>query len=298
MFIVTNRSPTECQRGERTSLIPVTNKVSVDLSGPAQTMLSTLYLKALDADFNRPVLGDNFAKDAISRIDYDFHDTGMTAKWAPLVTVRTAQYDIWASQFIAAQPKCTVIHLGCGLDSRVFRLDPGSTVRWYDVDYPAVIALREKIYPARQHYHLIGTSATDQSWLDQIPTDRPVLLLAEGISMYLTECDGVALLRSVVERFPCGELQIDFYNWLAIKTQKTQTLMRRTGSTLHWVVNSPQDILTQVPEVRLLTAVTFFDASTFSRASLAFRLAKQLARMVPSLRRTLQYHRYAFGPIN
>ena len=36
----------------------VTDKVSVDLSGPAQTMLTTLYLKALDADFDRPVLGD------------------------------------------------------------------------------------------------------------------------------------------------------------------------------------------------------------------------------------------------
>ena len=281
-----------------TTLNDVNDKVRVDLSGAAQTMLGTLYLKALDADFDRPVLGDQFAKEAVRRLDYDFREIGMTAKWAPLITVRTAQYDIWASQFLAVHSRCTVVHLGCGLDSRVFRLDPGPGVQWYDVDYPAVIALREEIYPAREGYHLVATSATDQAWLDQIPADRPLLLLAEGISMYLTECDGVALLRSVVERFPCGELQIDFYNWLAIKTQKTQTLMRRTGSTLHWVVNSPQDILTQVPEVRLLTAVTFFDASTFSRASLAFRLAKQLARVVPSLRRTLQYHRYAFGPIN
>lgn len=273
-------------------------RVSVDLSGAAQTMLTTLYLKALDADFKRPVLGDRYAKEAIDRLDYDWSKIGITGKWAPLVTVRTAQFDIWARQFLALHSHATVVHLGCGLDSRVFRLDPGPNVEWYDVDYPAVISLRENIYPPREHYHLLATSATDASWLNQIPADRPMLLLAEGISMYLTEDQGTALLRNVVDRFPSGELQIDFYNWLAIKTQKTQTLMRRTGSTLHWVVNSPQDILTQVPEVRLLTAVTFFDASTFSRASLAFRLAKQLARVVPSLRRTLQYHRYAFGPIN
>ena len=83
-----------------------------------------------------------------------------------------------------------MVHLGCGLDSRVFRLDPGPGVEWYDVDYPAVIALREKIYPTRPRYHLVATSATDPSWLDQIPADRPVLLLAEGISMYLTEARG------------------------------------------------------------------------------------------------------------
>lgn len=261
-------------------------------------MLATLYLKALDADFDRPVLGDRYAKEAVSRLDYDFSGIGITAKWAPLITVRTAQYDIWAGQFLAVHQRCTVVHLGCGLDSRVFRLEPGQGVQWYDVDYPAVIALREKIYPMRPRYHLIATSATDQSWLDQIPVDRPVLLLAEGISMYLREDDGVALLRHVVDRFPSGELQIDFYNWLAIKSQKMHTLVRRTGSTLHWAVNGPPDILSRVPGLRLLIAVTLFDASTFRRASAVFRLVSGPVRAVPPLRTALQYHRYAFGPVN
>ena len=275
----------------------MSEKVPVDLSGAAQTMLATLYLKALDADFHRPVLGDRYAKEAVSRLEYNFRDIGITAKWAPLITVRTAQYDIWARQFLAVHQQCTVMHLGCGLDSRVFRLDPGPGVEWYDIDYPAVIALRDKIYPTRPRYHLIASSATDQTWLDQIPTDRPVLLLAEGISMYLQEHDGVALLRRVVDRFPSGELQVDFYNWLAIKSQKMHTLVRRTGSTLYWAVNSPQDILSRVPGIRLLIAVTLFDASTFRQASAGFRMARRPVRAVPPLRRALQYHRYAFGPV-
>ena len=53
------------RRGLGTSL-SVTDKASVDLSGAAQTMLTTLYLKALDADFERPVLGDRFAKEAVA----------------------------------------------------------------------------------------------------------------------------------------------------------------------------------------------------------------------------------------
>lgn len=260
-------------------------------------MLTTLYLKALDADFDRPVLGDRFAKEAIDRLDYDWRETGITGDWAPLITVRTAQYDIWARQFLAVHERATVVHLGCGLDSRVFRLDPGPGVEWYDVDFPAVIALREKIYPSRPGYHLFATSATDSSWLDQIPADRPLLLLAEGISMYLTESQGIALLRHVVDRFPSGELQIDFYNWLGIRSQKAHTLVQRTGSTLHWAVNSPQDILRQVPGIRLLIAVPFFDASTFNRASTPFQRAKRLARVLPPVRKALQYHRYAFGPV-
>ena len=274
----------------------MTSKASVDLSGAAQTMLTTLYLKALDADFDRPVLGDRFAKEALARLDYDWRELGITHRWAPLITVRTAQYDIWASQFLAIHQRATVIHLGCGLDSRVFRLDPGQGVEWYDVDYPAVIELREKIYPTRAGYHLVASSATDPSWLDQIPSDRPVLLLAEGISMYLTEHDGVALLQRIVDRFPSGEVQIDFYNWFGIRTQKTHTLVRRSGSTLYWAVNSPQDVVNRVRGIRLLIALPFFDASTFSRASTAFQVARRIVRVAPAVRKTLQYHRYAFGP--
>jgi O-methyltransferase involved in polyketide biosynthesis len=277
--------------------VGMTDKVPVDLSGAAQTMLTTLYLKALDADFARPVLGDQFAKDAVGRLDYDWREIGITGKWAPLITVRTAQYDIWARQFLAVHQDAAVVHLGCGLDSRVFRLDPGTSVEWYDVDYPAVIALRERVFPTRPGYHLIATSATDQSWLDRIPADRPVLLLAEGISMYLTADEGVELLRRVVERFPSGELQIDFYNWLAVKSQSTQTLVRRSGSRLCWAVNSPDDILASIPELRLLSATSLFGASTFGRASAGWRLMKGLTRVVPPLRKALQYHRYAFGPV-
>ena len=271
------------------------DKVAVNLSGPAKTMLSTLYLKALDADFEAPILGDRFAKAAIGKLDFDWSELEITPKWAPLFTVRTAQYDIWVRQFIAAHPECTVVHLGCGLDCRVFRVDPGPGVRWYDVDFPQVIALREQIYPSRDNYELIATPATEPEWLEQIPADRPTLLIAEGISMYLTEEEGIALLRRFIDRFGTGGLQIDFFNWLAIKSQKSQSLVRTSGSVLYWAVNSPQQILDKLPDIRLLAAATFFDASTYARTGRGMHALKRLVAAVPPLRTSLQYHRYAYG---
>lgn len=280
----------------------MTDKVSIDLSGPSQTMLTTLYCKALDADWDRPILGDDFAKAAVARIDYDWSGLKVADRWTPLVTVRTAQFDVWAGQFLAAHPEATVIHLGCGLDSRLFRLNPGPGVEWYDVDYPAVISLREKVFEAasagRQNYHLVATPATDPSWLDQIPADRPTLVLAEGISMYLTEDDGVALLQHVIDRFGTGEIQIDYYSRLVVRSQKTHRLQRQSGSTLYWAVNKPSDVLDRLSGARLVDAVTFFDASTFGRATRVFRLMRQLVRPLPALRRTFQYHRYAYGPVS
>ncbi|PRC42721.1 methyltransferase, partial [Mycobacterium sp. ITM-2017-0098] len=121
---------------------------------------------------------------------------------------------------------------------------------------------------------------------------------AEGISMYLTEDEGTALLRRVVDRFPSGELQIDFYNWVAIRSQKTQTLVRKTGSTLYWAVNSPEDILSTVPGTRLLASATLFDASTASRTSAPFKALGRAIRILPPVRNAIQYHRYAFGPVS
>jgi uncharacterized membrane protein SirB2 len=46
----------------------------------------------------------------------------------------------------------------------------------------------------------------------------------------------------------------------------------------------------------LLSATSLFDARTFARASRTFQVAKRLLRVLPPVRNTLQYHRYAFGP--
>jgi len=258
-------------------------------------MLAPLYARALDADADKPTLGDTFARDLVSRIDYDWHKTGVTAHNASVGTVRSAHFDNWARQFLALNDRAVVLHLGCGLDDRVFRLDPGPDVEWYDVDCPDVIALVEQLYPAREHYHHVAASVTDPTWLGGIPADRPVLLIAEGLTYYLTRDDGIALLRRVVEHFPSGELHFDVCNWLSIRIQKVNPVVRRSGSTLHWAVNEPNDILQAVPGVRLLAAISVFDTDEFKRLrGGAHRALGTMMRAAPMLRNLAQFHRYAF----
>ena len=116
-------------------------------------MLATLYAKALDADGPHSILGDTWARQAVERIDYDWSRTSITERTSPSVTTRSAHFDIWARQFLARHDRAVVLHLGCGLDSRVYRLDPGPGIEWYDVDYPSIIELRDQIYPPREHLH-------------------------------------------------------------------------------------------------------------------------------------------------
>jgi O-methyltransferase involved in polyketide biosynthesis len=272
----------------------VTEKLHVDLSGAPQTMLATLYAKALDADLDSPILGDRFAKEVVERIDYDWTKTAITARLSPSVTTRSAHFDNWVRQFLAVHPECVVLHLGSGLDTRYFRVAPGPGVEWFEIDYPDVAELRRQLLPSPEHYHVVPSSVTDPAWLQDIPADRPTLAIGEGLTMYLTQEDGVALLRRIVDRFPSGELQFDAFSRFGIKAQWTNAVVRRSGATLYWGIDGPDDVTAAVPGLRLLAWSSPFDSETFRDVWWAYRVMAKVMSAVHALRYMAQYHRYAF----
>ncbi|MGB3437964.1 MAG: class I SAM-dependent methyltransferase [Actinophytocola sp.] len=205
------------------------------------TNLATLYGRALDARAAHPVLGDPTAEDAVRRIDYDFGKFRIGPAEAFGIASRGKVFDRVVREFIAAHEECTVLHLGAGMDSRVFRLDPPPTVRWFDVDFPDVIDLRAQVYPKRANTTMVPSSVTETAWLQRVPADRPTLVVAEGLTMYLDPAAGLELFRSVVERFPSGEVFTDAYSKAGIRLQKTNSVVRRAKATLRWGID-PADL--------------------------------------------------------
>ena len=274
------------------------DKVHVDLTGPPQTMLDMVYARLLDAESAHPVLGDPWAKKLMAQVDYDVEKSPIVKqrrRQTMSIAVRGAQLDIWTRQFLANHDRPIVLQIGAGLDSRFFRVAPGSDVDWYDIDFPDVIALRRRFYPTQDHYHLVASSATDLAWLEAIPADRPTLLIAEGVSMYLTERDGTALLRRVVERFPAGELQLDFWSRFGSKAmRKNNAVVRWSNSDLGWTVDAPDEILSAVPGTRLIRAIPIFEAETAQRLPKGYQRFARAASRTPVLRKIVQLHRYGF----
>ena len=270
-------------------------RIRVDLTGAPQTMLATLYAKALDYGLPQPILGDRWAADLVARIDYEWPSTTITARRSPAVTTRTAQFDSWVGQFLAVHPKAVVLHLGSGLDSRYHRLAPGPDVQWYDVDYPEVADLRRRLLPpGGANHHVVAASVTDPGWLADIPVGAPVLAIGEGLTMYLTESDGLGLLNRIVAHAGHGELQFDAFNRMGIRAQWTNTVVRRSGATLHWGIDEPEQILAAVPGTRLLARISAFDTLAFNRVPAAYRALGRMMSVVPSLHYMASYHRYAF----
>ena len=135
-----------------------------------------------------------------------------------LVALRARTLDDWAADFLRRNPNAVVLHLGCGMDTRAFRLDVPAGVDWFDVDQPDVIDLRRNLYEDRDGYRMIGSSVTDADWLEQIPTGRPVLVVGEGLLPYLTERQVWELLERLTDRFGSGELLFDTLSPIAPAT--------------------------------------------------------------------------------
>jgi methyltransferase (TIGR00027 family) len=214
------------------------------------TNLVTLYLRAYESRSRHPILGDHAAADAVDRIDYDFkriHRSSLPAANQYLVVLRAKQLDDWCADFLGRHPEAVVLHLGCGLDGRAFRLEVPASVRWFDIDQPSVIELRRQLYDDTERYRMIGSSVTDSQWLAQIPTGYPTLVIAEGLLMYLAEREVRELLAGLTDRFDSGEMLFDTLSALA-------PLLSRlfTRGIIKWGIGNARDLESWIPKLRLV----------------------------------------------
>ncbi len=242
-----------------------------------ETMLMTLSSRALQSQWKNPILRDPWAEEAMRHIDYDMSKTlkgvsswGMWKKIGPaIVAPRAATFDLLTNRYLADHPDATVLQVGCGMDSRVYRLDPPKTVEWFDVDYPDVIDLRRQLFPERGSYHLIGAPLDDLRWLDEVPRDRPGVLIAEGVFQYLSEAEVKALLGAVVAHFPSGQVIFDAVHPSVVK--RVGSNVGGTGATWKWGIDDPQDIKQLEPKLEVIKEFRTHELVGFSQFPLWIR---------------------------
>ncbi len=269
--------------------------VPVSLSGAKETLLATVYGRAVDATSPHPILGDAMSADLVDRLDYDFGRAGVSPVVAASIAARAKFFDHWTRDFVERHPGSTVLHLAAGLDTRLWRVDPGPDVRWYDVDFPEVIELRRQLLPERAGCRLLGAAITaDGSWLPDIDPDPPVLVVAEGLTMYLEPDEGHTLFRRITDHFRGGELVFDTHSSLAVRWGRFNPAVRAAGATLRWGVDDPREIERANARLRLLEAQDALSAPGVEELPRPTRLVATLTRPLPGLRHLGMYLRFGF----
>ncbi len=266
----------------------------ITLTQEKETLLITLFAKAGESRLPDSLLSDTFAAEAVRRIDYDFARLKVTRDMMLGLAMRARMLDDWVRAFIAENPDATVLHLGCGLDTRVFRIAPPPSIRWFDVDYPEVIELRRRLYPERDGYHLIGSSVLEPAWLEQVPADRPAMVVAEGLVMYLGQEEVQRLFTAITARVPSGEAAFDAFSRLGVRFVQRQHSIKATGAILRWGIDEPRELETMVPRLKFVREVAAYDPAWSGRFSLPARLSIRLMWILPTLRRLGRFLRYRF----
>jgi O-methyltransferase involved in polyketide biosynthesis len=241
--------------------------VNPALSGVAETLLLTLYLRAMESQRPDALIKDERAVALIGKIGLDFS----WVKQIPLseddkvaVILRSLEFDRYARDFLACHSGAVVVHIGCGLDSRFERVDDGH-VQWYDLDFPDVIKLRRKLMGDEgKRHHLLACSALDKAWLDRVgtPGRRPRLFLAEGVSMYLEEVQFKSLVQMLRDHFQGSELVFDAFSPLYIWSSNFRASVSGLATRFphfHWGLWSGQEIEAWGEGIHLLDEWCFLD---------------------------------------
>jgi methyltransferase (TIGR00027 family) len=174
------------------------------------TAISTLRCRASESARERPLLRDPMAVHCQERLlamaspeeRKLLFERELSSGLRNYIVLRARKYDAIANEFIAAHPGCVVVNLGCGFDTRYWRIDHGRCL-YVELDLPEVIEMKRRALEARLDYRLIGASVLDHSWLDEVNPDgnRRVLLMAEGLFMYLPKPDVMSLFSAISGKF-------------------------------------------------------------------------------------------------
>ena len=196
--------------------------------------------------------------------------------------LRAQWFDRVTETFIASHPAGLCVSIGSGLDDRPSRIRLPATVDWVDADFADVIRLREALVARRANVRTIRVTETEPlAWMDELgwTSGRPTLVLAEGVSMYLSPSVGEDLLRGLVDRAARNvallELAADFASPIMVRQSRRNPSLAKTRASFRWAVPSPETVGDIAPGLAVIEAVDIT------------RRCGALARIMASLHRLL-----------
>ena len=173
-------------------------KEKIRLSGVSETMLQTIYARAKESG-GRGAIYDAKAEEIVGKLDYDFSLADKDTAMRGGVIARTIVLDQLTKAWLASHPGAVVVNIACGLDTRCYRMT--GYAHWYNLDLPETMAVRERLLPESGAVSRIAMSAMDD-WGSEIKEQNaPVLIIIEGLTMYLNAEDVQRIFTVISGRF-------------------------------------------------------------------------------------------------
>jgi O-methyltransferase involved in polyketide biosynthesis len=236
-------------------------KTSQILDGVSETLLITLYTRALESQRPDGMIRDERAVEIFRKMDCDFSHLKLQGHDEVGLIMRVKHFDSKAREFLERNPDAVVVHFGCGLDTRFDRVDDGR-VEWFDLDLPEVIELRRKYIGVESgRYHLFSGSAFEDAWMEAVNpyAGRDFLFMAEGVFPYFEEARVKTLFLKIHDHFPGSELVCDAHTPFVIRTDNLQLALSGVKARLRWGLKHGRDVEKWGEGISLLEEWFYFD---------------------------------------
>jgi len=266
-------------------------KQKIKLSKEKETLLVPLYCKACEYEKEKPIIKDEKAKEIIERVEYNFTELDVPNKTCVTLNIRANKLDEYVNQYIISHKNPTIIHLGCGLDNRYGRIKD-KNINFYDLDYQEVIELKKNFYQENTNYHFISSSVTDLDWINEVGEKPNVLIVAEGLFMYIAEEELKKLFNTLQEQWLNAHLIFDAYSKYTVKNIDKHASIRKTGAEIKWGIDDPQEIEDWNDNIKLVEEWYFTDYQQTEKLSPLYKLAFKAAglfKMAKKAHRILYY---------
>jgi len=213
----------------------------MNLNNESKTLFIPLLGKAIMSKKNI-FLHDPKAEEIIEKLDYDFSSLKQS-KWLSMyMSLRSLIIDELCNKYLKENKDITIIHLGCGLDSRNLRIKEEFKM-FYDIDYENVIDIRKNFYEENSKYKMISSSVTDNDWLNQIESTKDILIVAEGLTMYLTEEELKKLISDINNKFDNVYFIFDAYTKKGVKASKIKNPVNKMNAELKYGIDNHNEFL-------------------------------------------------------
>ena len=223
-------------------------KEKIKLSGVPETMLQTVYARAKESR-GRGAIHDAKAEEIVESLDYDFSLADKDTAMRSGVIARTIVLDRLTEAWLAAHPGVVVVNIACGLDTRCYRMS--GYAHWYNLDLPETIAVRERLLPESGTISQIAMSAMND-WGSEIKEQNaPVLVIIEGLTMYLSEADVQRIFAVISRRFSKATVFAETMNPMVVKRFKEKSI-EGSHAKFTWGVKNGAALAALLPEFRLL----------------------------------------------
>lgn len=251
----------------------------------AETLFIPLLSRAIETRRKNGLINDPKACEMVDKVDYDFSKFGNIKMSTIGTIIRVRHFDKAVQDFIdrKAKEKPVIVQVGCGLDTRYFRISDHEQAVFYEMDLPEVIHLREKLIPSSQNDIYLSSSLLKSDWIEALKqkhSGSPFLFLFEGVLMYFTEEQVRDVLSRLADHFPGSEIYFDkVSNWACRNSDKHESV-KKTKARFHCGIDDPHIVEKWVPKLKLIETFYFV-----SEAKGRWGVAGFLMSLIPGMKK-------------